>query len=294
MNKLLYLLLFVVPLSAAKSVETRTLSKLNQMIQQGVPLTFSNLHNDSRFEKDEKDFIGQLYETFFKIPKFLTSEYKHSNTIPRIGQIADQFGLTVGSVDLLLTLMAEDRRVPSFFVRDPESREITSLQPAKIAGFISRHKDALRVTGWEGKSVPPFSVTTFDGETLTSADLRQTNMLLYFWFTGCPPCGRISPHLKSLHEKYQRSNFKMIGLNADRVLGLTATDQDRQDYLKKHGIQFVNAHVDETIRRAFGQVNVFPTIFAVNSKGVVTGHLINYQEWSTLDEAVGQLVGADR
>ena len=199
--------------------------------------------------------------------------------------------MTSGSIDLLLTVMAADRRVPSFFVRDRTSKEITSLQLARIAGFISKHEGGVRVTGWEGQSIPAFSVETFDGQMLSSADLKGTNMLLYFWFTGCPPCGRITPHLKSLDEKHRESNFKLIGLNADRILGLTASDQDRENYLEKHGIQFDNAHVDEATREAFGQVNVFPTLFAVNSKGAVARHLINYQDWSTLDETVGQLVG---
>ena len=71
---------------------------------------------------------------------------------------------------------------------------------------------------------------------------------------------------------------------------LTATDQNREDYQKRHEINFVNAHVDEATREAFGQVNVFPTLFAIDSKGAVARHLINYQDWSTLDETVGQLV----
>ncbi len=290
MRKSFFLLLFLVSLNATESAETRVLTKLNQMMQQGAPLTFSQLHNDSRFEKEEKDFIGRMYEIFFGIPAFLKSEHEQTRAIPTLRKIADHFGVTVESIDLLLTVMAADRRVPSFFVRDQTSKEITSLQLARIAGFIRKHEGQVKVTGWEGRPVPSFSVETFDGKTLSSADLAGTNMLLYFWFTGCPPCGRITPHLKSLHEKYQQSNFKLIGLNADRILGLTATDQNREDYQKRHEINFVNAHVDEATREAFGQVNVFPTLFAIDSKGAVARHLINYQDWSTLDETVGQLV----
>ena len=291
MSKPFLVLLLLVSLNATESVETRVLSKLQQLMQQGAPLTFSKLHNDSRFEKEEKDFIGRMYEIFFKIPGFLKKEHERTNVIPALHQIADHFSVTPGSIDLLLTVMAADRRVPSFFVRDRTTKEITSLQLAPIAGFIRKHEGGVRVTGWEGQPMPPFSVKTFDGETLSSIDLEGTNMLLYFWFTGCPPCGRITPHLKSLDEKYRESNFKLIGLNADRILGLTASDQDRESYLENHGIQFANAHVDEATREAFGQVNVFPTLFAVDSRGAVARHLINYQDWSTLDEAVGQLVG---
>ena len=290
MRKLFFLLLFLVSLNATESAETRVLTKLEQLMQQGAPLTFSRLHNDSRFEKEEKDFIGRMYEILFAIPSFLKSEHEQTESIPTLRKIADHFGVTVESIDLLLTVMAADRRVPSFFVRDQASKEITSLQLARIAGFIRKHEGGVQVTGWEGRPIPSFRIETFGDKTLSSANLAGTNILLYFWFTGCPPCVRITPHLKSLHEKYQGSNFKLIGLNADRVLGLTATDRDREDYQKRHGINFVNAHIDEATREAFGQVNVFPTLFAVNSEGVVTRHLINYQDWSTLDEAVRQLV----
>ncbi len=291
MRKSFFLLLLLVSLNAAESTETRVLSKLQQLMREGAPLTFSKLHNDNRFEKEEKNFIGRMYEIFFKIPGFLKGEHERTNEIPTLRQIADHFAVTAGSIDLLLTVMAADRRVPSFFVRDRTTKEITSLQLTRIAGFIRKHERGVRVTGWEGQPIPPFSVKTFGGETLSFADLKGSNLLLYFWFTGCPPCGRISPHLKSLHEKYQQSNFKLIGLNADRILGLTASDQDRKSYLERHGILYTNAHVDQAIQETFGQVNVFPTLFAVDSKGVVTRHLINYQDWSTLDETVGQLVG---
>jgi len=102
-------------------------------MQQGAPMTFSKLHNDSRFEKEEKDFIGRMYEIFFQIPGFLKSEHERTDAIPTLRRIADHFEVTDNSIDLLLTVMAADRRVPSFFVRDRTTKEITSLQPTRIA-----------------------------------------------------------------------------------------------------------------------------------------------------------------
>ncbi len=92
-------------------------------------MTFSKLHNDSRFEKEEKDFIGRMYEIFFQIPGFLKSEHERTDAIPTLRRIADHFEVTDNSIDLLLTVMAADRRVPSFFVRRPHHQR-DPLTPA--------------------------------------------------------------------------------------------------------------------------------------------------------------------
>ncbi len=58
---------------------------------------------------------------------------------------------------------------------------------------------------------PDFSITSFDGETLTLSELRGQAVVLNFWASWCPPCREEAPYLewdidKLLSEPYPTAN----------------------------------------------------------------------------------------
>ncbi|MFB3141188.1 MAG: TlpA family protein disulfide reductase, partial [Acidobacteriota bacterium] len=181
---------------------------------------------------------------------------------------------------------------PTLFERNPLSREIESLQLATIDAFIERRSGEVKVTQWEGQTLPAFELTTFQGEKIGNRDLAEKNLLIYFWFTGCPPCIRIAPNLDYLDRRYSASNFQVIGFNADHVIGVNATDQQREVYLQEHNLSFANAHLDQATWEAFGNVQIFPTLFFVGSDGTIFRHMINYQDRETLESIIKALTQA--
>ena len=233
MRTLVFLLLASATLLAQSPVEQKVLESVKQMAQRDGRITFSDLYSNPDFTAQEKAFLGHLYETFFQIPGLLKSEYESSGETPSRQKIADVLGLSVLSVDLLLTVMESDSRVPSLFQRDAESREITVLNLENITGFIARRGSEVKLTQWQGTSLPAFELQSFDGERVSQNDLSGKSSLIYFWFTGCPPCVRIAPILADLDRQYSQSGFDVIGFNADRILGLTTTDQQRRGYIQK-------------------------------------------------------------
>jgi len=290
MMKSLPLILLLVLGPAPSQVEIRVLNAIQGMLRQGTAVSFSQLQNDPQFSSGDKEFIGRLFEILFRIPAFVESELKRTGEPPKRAQIGERFGVGVQSIELLLTVMEIDRRVPRMFDRDP-SGEITRVHRQALAAFLQRHGNPVRVTGWEGKTAPDFDLVTLEGKRLSSGSLRGSNVLLYFWFTGCPPCGRISPILETLHQRYGNDRLRVVGLNADRILELTVTDPQRIEYLKKHGVSFTNLHLTREAHKAFGNVNVYPTLFLLDSAGTVVRRLINYQSQETMDQVVSELVG---
>ena len=99
--------------------------------------------------------------------------------------------------------------------------------------------------------------------------------------------------MAELNRKYSDSNFQVVGFNADRILGLATTDDERKEYLLKGQLDFLNIHVDQNTRKAFGSVNVFPTLFFVGGKGTILRHMVNFQEHETLDRVVSELIKAN-
>lgn len=257
----------------------------NMMKESGGQVTFSALVNNDRFSAEQKKFLARLYEIFFQIPSVLKSEFESTGEVPSRQDLAANFGITTASVDLLLAVMKRDPRVPAMFTLDSSSGEIVSLNMDNINGFLEQRGASVKVTSWEGEPLPDFQLTTLDGETISGDDLKGSGSLVYFWFTGCPPCGRISPHLAKLDEMYGEKGFRIVGVNADKVLGITADDAQRRGYLDKHGIDFVNAHLNESARKAFGGIQIFPTLFFADSSGTIVAHFINYQDFEVLDSA---------
>ena len=182
--------------------------------------------------------------------------------------------------------------MPSLFQLNTETGEIESLELENIDAFVARRGATVKVTQWVSEPVPPFELSSFLNETYRSQDLKGKNLLIYFWFTGCPPCIRIAPILQQLDRKYSDSNFQVIGFNADRILELEVTDQQRQDYLQDQGLRFANLHVDRPTRQAFGNINVFPTLFFVDSDGTIFRHVINYLDREALESIVREFIQA--
>lgn len=291
MKRALLLILTITACMAQPDVETRVLLGVQKMMKEtGGRVTFSDLYNDSRFDKEEKAFLGRLYEVFFKIPPYLKNYHEENGAVPSRSQIGSHFGISPTSVELLLRVMQSDSRVPPMFVRNPETGEIAALKLEAIDAFVRSRGDQVKLTQWEGKPLPEFELERFDGGRLSGADLEGSPSLIYFWFTGCPPCVRIAPILAKLEKEYRDKGLQVVGFNADRILEIEVSEDQRRAYLQKSGTEYLNVHLSEEARTRFGNVNVYPTLFFADSNGVIVRHMLNFQERETLESVIRELV----
>lgn len=290
MKKLIVVIFSFSLLVAQSPVEMKVLGTIQEIFQQeGGQITFSTLYNSPKFSNEEKQFLGRLYEVFFAIPAYLKQE-QESGQIPNRQTIAKQFAVSPQSIELLLRVMEADRRVPPLFERNTETREITSLNLDNIELFLANRGSQIKITGWEGKPVPSFDLRTMDGGTYTESTLKGKNSLIYFWFTGCPPCVKIAPILAELSRTYQSRGFNFVGINADDVLEIGTDNESRKSYLEKAGLNFTALNLDNKTREAFGTINVYPTIFFVTKEGTVYKHFVNFQTRELLTETIESML----
>jgi thiol-disulfide isomerase/thioredoxin len=279
-------LLLVAP--QAPGAETRVVEYLKAHVKPGQPVVVSELYNTVFTVPEERAALNRLFNTFFKIPLYLAQHQKAAGKPPTLAEISEQFRFQVpGEADVMLRIMGSDPRMPQFVTRDPASGEITRVDVEAILAH-PRFGRALErtIAGWEGQPAPPFTATTYGGQPLSSESLVGVPHLVYFWFTGCPPCVRTAPLLAELDRVYAAKGFRIVGLNADRVLELPYGDEDRAAYAAKNGLAFTLAHMTAQAQEAYGAVSVFPTMFFVDRKGVVVRQLVSFQEKATLEEAV--------
>jgi thiol-disulfide isomerase/thioredoxin len=267
--------------------EARVVEYLKTHVRPGQPVVVSELYNAVFTAPEERAALDRLFNRFFKIPLYLAQHQKATGRPPKLDEIREQFHLLVpGEADVLLRIMESDPRMPRFVERDPGTGEITSVDVAAILADprFGRALDRT-IAGWEGRPAPGFVTTTADGPTLRSTDLAGTPYLLYFWFTGCPPCTRTSPLLAELDREYAPKGLRIVGLNADRALELPYTDEERRAYTAKEGLGFTLARATPEILESYGAVSVFPTIFAVDAKGTIVRELVGEPGTGALDAA---------
>jgi thiol-disulfide isomerase/thioredoxin len=272
----------------ALPAEARVVEYLKANVKPGQPVVVSELYNTVFTGAEERTALNRLFNTFFKMPLYMAQHQKAAGKPPTLAEIAEQFRFRVpGQADVMLRVMESDPRMPAFMTRDAATGEITSVDVEAILAHPKFGKALERtITGWEGQPAPVFSVTTYDGKPLTSESLAGKPHLLYFWFTGCPPCVRTSPLLAELDQTYAAKGFRIVALNADRALEIPTSDEDRAAYAKKNGWTFTLAHMTPEAQQAYGTVSVFPTLFFVDRKGTVVKQLVNFQEKAALEGAI--------
>ncbi|HEY6291977.1 MAG TPA: TlpA disulfide reductase family protein [Terriglobia bacterium] len=272
--------------------ETHVVNYIRDHLEPGKPLVVTELYNQVFTQPAERQALDKLYRAFFRIPLFVAQYQEKEGHPPSLKTISEQFDLHApGAADVLLKVMESDPRVPKFLIRDPKSGEITQVDVAAIRadprfGQLLQHQ----LAGWEGKQAPPFALPGLSDGSLDSASLMGKVVLLYVWFTGCPPCIQESPVLVGLNHKFSSKGLAVIGANADRVLGLGYTDAARQRYLAEHKIDFPVGHWTGEANTAYGGVAIFPTLFLIDSKGIVRGHWVGFAGAPELSEAVAKVI----
>ena len=292
MHTLMSLMLVSLLFQQASPVETRVIEYLRKNVTPGRPVIVSDLVNNVFKTPEERQVLERLYNTFFKIPTFIVQYNTATRKIPTLKEISEQFNFHVpGEADVILRIMESDPRVPKFIERDAKTGEITKVDIERIKASPQFSRVVERsITGYEGQQAPLFSISSYDGKPVSSDQFRGQPHLVYFWFTNCPPCVKISPILTELYKKHSPRGFKIVGANADKFLELPYDDRARADYAKKYGFNFTLAHLNAAMQQNYGGVSVFPTMFFVDKNGTIVKHFVNFQERATLEATIQQIL----
>jgi thiol-disulfide isomerase/thioredoxin len=282
--------LLAAALAAAQAppAEVEVVEYLKQHVRPGERVVVSQLYNEVFTGEAQRAALNRLFNSFFKLPLFLAQHQKAKGRPPTLAEISEQFHYLVpGEADLMLRIMESDPRMPRFVKRNRINGEIQIVDVERVLADPRFGKLLERsIAGWDGRPAPELAVTTYDGKPLSSADLAGKPHLLYFWFTGCPPCVKTTPLLAELDRAYAPKGFRIVALNADRVLELPYSDEERVAYAQKLGLGFTLAHLTPAAQLAYGSVSVFPTFFFVDAKGTIVKQLVSQQDKAALEAGV--------
>jgi thiol-disulfide isomerase/thioredoxin len=269
-------------------------SRAHQRVRDGMSAhggraLFSDLYNLPELPGEERDYLARLYEVFFALPAHLDAEHTATGRVPSRQALADNFGIGLDAVDLLLHVMTTDPRMPKVLSLTAQG-EIAGVEWDALRSFVAQRGASVTVSGWAGKPLPAFEVESFAGARVRDTDLRGRPAIVFLWLTRCPVCQRITPHMVELHRKYADRGVRILALNADAALGLAVSDEERRKFVAERGIRYEAALLDAKTRAAFGNLNIFPALFLVKADGTIVRLVINYQDLAALDAQVAELL----
>ncbi len=279
-------------LFAQSSAQAKILKYIRAHLKAGQPVKITELYNTVFTTPEDHAALNKLYKDFFRIPMFIVQYQQRFSKPPSLKTIAEQFALdNPEEADTLLRVMETDPRVPKFITQDPKTREITKVNVEMIRNDPQFAQAAThKLAGWEGREAPAFDLVGASGGHLTSAGLSGKVILLYVWFTGCPPCMKEAPALVQLQREYKAKDFEVIGANADDLLGLGVSKEARRQYARQEGISFPIVSWTQASNQAYGGISIYPTLFLINRRGVIAGHWVGFTSLATLREAISKAI----
>lgn len=136
----------------------------------------------------------------------------------------------------------------------------------------------------ESGLAPDFSLTGFDGQTVTLSDLRGQVVIINFWASWCPPCREEAAYLEQTWRKYKDREVVFIGVD------YVDTNKEAMAYIREFDITYINGpDLGTRISQAYNIQGV-PETFYVDKRGQLRGVHIGPLKAPELDQKIEELL----
>lgn len=131
---------------------------------------------------------------------------------------------------------------------------------------------------------PDFTITSFEGETVTLSELRGQVVIINFWASWCPPCREEAPYLEATWRKYKDQGVVFIGVD------YVDTESKALAYIDEFDITYFNGpDVGTRISHDYNMQGV-PETFYVAKNGDLRGLKVGPLSPPELDEVIEELL----
>jgi cytochrome c biogenesis protein CcmG, thiol:disulfide interchange protein DsbE len=152
--------------------------------------------------------------------------------------------------------------VPLDEVRERRRRRSVLRVAAMVVpafGFVALLYFGLTRTGTQatvGDPAPDFELSTLDGGTLSSEDLKGHPVVVNFWASWCVPCREEAPLLERMWRRYKDDGVIFLGVN------IKDAESDAKAFVDEFKITYsVVRDLDQRLARAFGVQGLPETFF---------------------------------
>jgi len=136
----------------------------------------------------------------------------------------------------------------------------TDFQPEKKAAMIAA-----------GNVAPNWELPNLQGNTISSAQLKEKVTLIDFSFNACAACMLSIPTLKKLHEKYNNGDVNIVSIN------VSDAKQSIVDFNKRNDIGYTVLLNGNKVAKIF-QVSAYPSFYLIDKNGVIAATFEGYSK----------------
>lgn len=104
-------------------------------------------------------------------------------------------------------------------------------------------------------------IRLLDGRVLPEGYFKSKPVIIEYWASWCPYCGRQNPYLQKLWEQAQGKGLEILTVSIDR------NEADAAGYLQKHDYTFPAAMETPALRKVLGKRKVVPYILVIKADG---------------------------
>lgn len=149
------------------------------------------------------------------------------------------------------------------------TREETEEENTEVPNNDSHDKEVVMA--------PDFELETLDGSFIKLSEMRDKNVILNFWYTGCVFCVTEMPDLQKLQDTYQ-DDLLLLGINVGEEKEVI------QEFMDENNLTFT-VLLDQKMDLTYDYgIRSFPTTLAINKKGQVIGGYVGMLTYEQMEE----------
>lgn len=126
----------------------------------------------------------------------------------------------------------------------------------------------------ESDPLPDLTSFNLVGET---PDLKGKVVLIDFWASWCAPCKASFPAMDEMYQEYKDKGFEILAVSVDN------SDKAYQKFAEKSGVSFPLVLDKEKKLVSAAEIQVMPTSFMVDKKGIIRSVHNGYQGQKSID-----------
>lgn len=162
---------------------------------------------------------------------------------------------------------------------EPENK----IEQETEGGNIQQPDDTEETSDEQKKNTviaPDFELESLDGSIIKLSEMKDKNIIMNFWYTGCPYCVAEMPDLQKLQDNYPEELLILL-------INTGETKETAEKFMDENNLNMtVLLDKDMSVTNNYG-VRSFPTTIAVNKDGeVVSGYIgmLNYEQMESIYE----------
>jgi cytochrome c biogenesis protein CcmG/thiol:disulfide interchange protein DsbE len=134
-------------------------------------------------------------------------------------------------------------------------------------------------------AAPDFTITTFDGDSITLSAQRGKVVVINFWASWCVPCEQEAPDLEKTWEKYRDQGVLFIGVD------YVDSEEKARAFIARYGITYPNGPDLRTEISDLYHIRGVPETFIVDRDGQIVFFAQEPLTYAKLSAGIDQALG---